>query len=289
MVSGKELDYYGSLPDSKAKEKVGFRENRDMHDVSIHGHRFLELTYVLSGRAEHNLDGTVSEIKTGDYFIVDYGSRHSYKSDNGFDNLDCIFLPEFIDPVLKGGESLQTLLEHYLLHCNFRTLVQNPSHIVFRDESGAVLRLLRRMQGELSEKNPGYREMIRCYLIEILLMTMRKIEVRGGENTTDRISVYISDYVSEHYSEPLTLRELSEKMNYSMPYVSAKFKEETGTTFMSFLQGYRVMQGCRLLCETDKKTDEISEEVGYRDVKFFSRLVKKHTGFSPLALRKTKR
>ena len=98
-----------------SREKFMVHEHRGLSSVSMHEHAFLELTYVTSGTVEHNLDGQITVLREGDYFIVDYGSQHSYSSVHAsyFDNLDCLFLPELLDPVLKGTKCLRTLLEHY--------------------------------------------------------------------------------------------------------------------------------------------------------------------------------
>lgn len=266
-----------------AEEKIIFRSHRNVKNVYLHDHRFLELTYVLSGEAEHTLDGQTVRIGKGDYLIVDYGSRHSYRAlgDGGFDNLDCLFLPELLDPVLKGTKSLRSLLEHYLLHINPQVLVQNPARMVFHDQDGRILELLSRMATESERKEAAYVEFLRCYLIEILLLTVRAMEGSREAATGQDISAFLTAYVAEHYMEPLTLQSLADKLNYSLPYVSKRFKDDMGVSFVHYLQNYRVMQGCRFISNTNRSFSEIAELVGYKDVKFFSELVKKYTGLSP--------
>ena len=118
------------------KEKFILQTHRDQKSVRLHDHAFLELTYILDGTARHTLDGQTTMLNRGDYLIVDYGSKHSYETDGGksFDNLDCLFLPELLDPVLKGTKSLRSLLEHYLLDYNMQAIVQNPARMVFHDD-----------------------------------------------------------------------------------------------------------------------------------------------------------
>ena len=86
--------------------------------------------------------------------------------------------------------------------------------------------------------------------------------------------------------ESLTLEELAGRMNYSLPYISKRFKEDVGVSFVNYLQNYRIMQGCRLLSTTKHSLTEITEMVGYHDVKFFSELVKRITGLSPRDFRR---
>ena len=118
---------------------------------------------------------------------------------------------------------------------------------------------------------------------------MRKIEGAENARSGEGISAYISRYVEEHYREEISLAALAEAMHYSLPYVSRRFREETGVSFVRYLQSFRVMQGCRLLASGDRTLAEISEAVGYSDVKFFSSLVRRETGLSPSDFRKSLR
>ncbi len=271
------------------KEKLILIHHEKMFDVPRHEHSSIELTYIIKGEAEHTLDGRTTVVRAGDYFIVDYGSRHSYKAitPDGFLNLDLMFRPELLDPILKGTKSLRTILEHYLLHFNINALVQNPAHAVFHDDSGQIFKLLNLINDEAEAHRPGYSELIRCYLIEILLLTVRRIDDASAASTGHDISSFITAYIAEHYMEDISLKDLSERMNYSLPYLSKRFKEDTGTTFVTYLQNYRVMQGCRLLSSSRHSLAEITEMVGYKDIKFFSSLVKKMTGLSPSDFRRS--
>ncbi len=271
-------------------EKLLLIEHQGHEDVPMHGHAFLELSYILKGEAEHTLDRQTEVLTEGDYIIVDYGSRHSYLSvgNTGFDNIDCIFLPELLDPVLKNTSSLRTVLEHYLLHFNLQVLPQNPARMVFHDDTGRIKELLLRIREESRQKEAGSTELIRCYLIEILLLTMRKIE--GAQTAYGKdICSFMTAYVAEHYMEDLTLNSLAARLNYSLPYISKRFKDEMGESFIHYLQSYRVTQASRLLAQTERTLSEITEMVGYRDVKFFSDLFRRTTGISPSSYRKQTR
>ena len=270
------------------KSKVLFLKHNNAKNVVMHDHAFLELSYIFRGTVEHNLDGQVTNLGVGDYLIVDYGSRHSYKARcvEGFANFDLLFLPELLDPVLKGTKSLRALLEHYLLHFNPQALVQNPARMVFHDTTGRIRELLQLIETELDARQAGYTEVLRCHIIEILVLTLRQLDDAQAAAKGEDISAFLTAYVAEHYMEPLTLCDLAARLNYSLPYVSKKFKDDMGISFVHYLQNYRIMQGCRLLSTTKKSLSEITELVGYRDVKFFSALLKRTTGLSPADFRR---
>ena len=210
-----------------SRQKYHLWRHERVQEVEMHDHAFLELTYILKGEARHTLDGQTATLREGDYLIVDYGSRHSYTAltQTGFDNLDCLFLPELLDMVLKGTKSLRALLEHYLLHFDPKMLVQNPAHMVFHDDTGRILQLLRQMEAENERRAAGYVEMIRCYLVEILLLTVRQLN-DADSASGQSVSAFLTAYIAEHYMEEISLAALVERLHYSMPYVSKKFKEE---------------------------------------------------------------
>lgn len=275
--------------DDLLKEKCILWMHRDVQSVDLHDHAFLELSYILRGNTIHTLDGESTCLGEGDYVIVDYGSRHSYRSVGscGFDNIDCLFLPELLDPVLRGTRSLQMVLEHYLLHFNIRALVQNPAHMVFHDKSGRIRELIGKIESEMEQQRAGYIGMVRCYLLEILLLTMRELEgaqtAAGGQDPVG----FLKAYVSEHYAEPLKLSELCRNAGYSLPYLSQRFKKESGIGFVEYLQNYRILQAKRLLTDRRLSVGEVAEAVGYRDVKFFSSCFRRRSGMSPAAFRKS--
>ena len=86
-----------------------------------HSHDFLELAYVVKGKAVHILNDAESIISEGDYFILDYNSQHSYYSVNGceFAVINCLFKPEFIDKSLDIFDN-----EEYSAQINRDTFVK---------------------------------------------------------------------------------------------------------------------------------------------------------------------
>lgn len=270
------------------REKICLKCHPALKSVGAHNHLFFELTYIQSGIVEHTIDGRTSILQAGDYFLVDYGSTHSYRSleDRSFSNIDCLFLPESVDPLLKGEKNLKAVFSHYLVNYNVLLLPQDPTKMIFHDTDGKIWDILSTMKSEIDTKEPGYMEMIRCRLVEILLLTMRRMKDAPVASGVQKISSYLTTYVSKHYMEEVSLTALAEKMNYSLPYVSKCFKDEMGFSFAQYLQHYRIKQASKLLLSTAKNIPEVAELVGYRNVKFFSKVFKSITGYSPAAFRK---
>ncbi len=253
----------------------------NQNDVGLHKHSFLELVYVLDGAAEHTLNGETTVVQKGDYYIIDYGDAHQYRRlpDQPFLIVNCLFRPEFIDGSLKNCSRFEDIISNYLIKLDNITFSNVPTRFTYHDgEEGAIARIVKRMMREYSEKSPGYLEIMRCYLIEIIILTMRQI--CSGVRSESGITEYIVEYVEKNYMNPVTLGAISETLNYSVPYVSKQFKCDMGITFRDYLHKVRCGHGCRLLSNTDKKVEEIAQLVGYGDSKYFCRVFKKVMGMT---------
>lgn len=88
-------------------------------------------------------------------------------------------------------------------------------------------------------------------------------------------------FIRQHYQESLRLEDVSNAVGFNATYFSAMFKKETGQNFMDYLTELRMNKAKELLCGDECSVQDVAEQVGYRDLKYFSRLFKKTTGISP--------
>jgi len=149
----------------------------DQTDIDMHQHDFLELAYITKGRALHTINDTETVVEKGNYFIINYGTAHKYTliNNQNFHLVNILFKPEFIDKSLKNCQSFLDLINHYLIRIDYATLEKKPTEVIFNDSDSTILNLINRMYQEYENKNPGYAEVLRCHLIEIIIYTLRKI------------------------------------------------------------------------------------------------------------------
>ncbi len=83
----------------------------------------------------------------------------------------------------------------------------------------------------------------------------------------------------------LSLNRVSEHVNMSSCYFSILFKQSVNKSFINYLTDIRISNAKDLLIYTGKKTNEISQSVGYDNSTYFSTLFKKNTGFTPTEFR----
>ncbi|RHS82212.1 AraC family transcriptional regulator [Firmicutes bacterium AM43-11BH] len=79
---------------------------------------------------------------------------------------------------------------------------------------------------------------------------------------------------------------MAKELYISRPYLSAKFKKDTGTTLTDFILHEKTEEAKRLLRYTDKTATMIGAYLGFSSQSHFSRVFKKHIGLTPAEYRK---
>lgn len=97
----------------------------------------------------------------------------------------------------------------------------------------------------------------------------------------------VKQYIRSHYAENLSIKELADVACVSQNYFSAMFKKETGQNYKAYLTGIRMEEALRLLQETDYKTYEIGEKVGYNNARRFVDAFKQIYSVSPMEYKKS--
>ena len=90
------------------------------------------------------------------------------------------------------------------------------------------------------------------------------------------------DYIGAHYNDPcISVGSIAQHLGLSEGHLSHLFKKETDYTLLNYLTRYRVHKAMELLRDCRAKVYEVAEQVGYRDITYFSTTFKKLVGMSP--------
>lgn len=106
------------------------------------------------------------------------------------------------------------------------------------------------------------------------------------ENDTIRPVRKAKQYIQNHYSEQITLEEVSNEVGLSTAYFSVLFKKTEGEGFAKYMIRVRMEQAKILLRESNIPVAEICRKVGYNDLKHFTHTFEKSVGVKPATYRK---
>jgi two-component system response regulator YesN len=105
---------------------------------------------------------------------------------------------------------------------------------------------------------------------------------RKNENLKHKQAVdFMIEYIHKHYAEDLHLSDLAEKVYISRNYLSNIFRLATGETFNNYVTRVRMEKAKSLILEGRLLIYEVAEQVGYKNVPYFTTLFKKCTGSNP--------
>ncbi|WP_407428054.1 helix-turn-helix transcriptional regulator [Treponema sp.] len=93
-------------------------------------------------------------------------------------------------------------------------------------------------------------------------------------------------YIDFHYTDYLSLQNISEKINMNASYLSSQFKKETGITLTAYINRTRINHAVPLLLQSSRSIEDIANTCGFDDMNYFSRVFKKNCGCSPSDFRR---
>ena len=260
----------------------------------MHSHDFIELACVISGCGIHKVADKEYETAKGDMFVVNcdvpHGFFHSQDTGNPIIVYNCVFMPQFLDLSLFSASHFEEITSSFL----FKSL--SPDNFTPKPDlklSGTrffeISELFEKMYLEYKQRNNGYADIIRAYLIEIIVKIFRYAPETSRRDTSIKNSELVQkaiEYMKKNYRTEITLSDLAMRSFISKNYFSKMFKEVTGTNVSDYIQYLRTEQACSLLRSTNRKVTDIAEQAGFSDIKFFYEVFRKITGKTPGNYRK---
>ena len=104
------------------------------------------------------------------------------------------------------------------------------------------------------------------------------------QSNLDIVNSAIS-YVKENPDEPILIKDIADRFNYSSSHFLTLFKKKTGYTPSHYFNLMKIQQACQYLSFTTMSIKEICFGLGYNDPLYFSRLFKKIMGIPPNSYR----
>lgn len=248
-----------------------------------HWHREVELIYVTKGTIALGIDDVPYKLSEGEIAFISGGLIHYVLASPGSERLVYQFdLPYFLAG--KQQADLQKVLSEL-----------QPVSPQWESETEASVRnLLEGMNQETEQQSLGYHVALKAQLFQLLTLLIRDIPKRARSSekmnklATKDVLEKLDDtfsYVEANYQEVLTLQDIAAVSGYSSFYFTKFFKKNTGKTFLSFLNDYRIDKAKWLLINSDLSVSEIITQTGFESDKTFYRLFKRSMAMAPLEYR----
>jgi len=243
-------------------EYFNFRNNTPAWRIDPAQTDFVDLTYVIGGRAEYIIDGVLYHVNAGDLLCIPPGSSRAATSVEPMHF--CGFAANFFMRQPDGGDIAVPLPIHV--------------NIGIHDD---IIAIYKKINEEWLRRSPGYVMRARAYFMMILQRFMAVLVYEVDTYRFDpRVKTAIR-HIANNYDEPLQITDVAKIVSLNPVYFGALFKKETQMTFRDYLNMIRLNQAEDMLRTGEFNVTEVAMRCGFGDVFYFSRLYKKHKGMPP--------
>lgn len=246
------------------------------HNSPFHWHRELEILYILNGHATVHMDGKQYELNPLDAIVMDYAKIHEVIYE----------LPQTMGICIHVSRQLlrRYLMDSELLgiHCTGTHLTQEAqTHYAELCEYLKELTVLYVNQKKTYQlKSTALILDILACLIEHFSEPVTKSVSEAKVGNMERIE-QICDYVEHNYQQEITLQEAADELGLNKEYFCRFFKQNTGNSFIQYVNQVRINHIYQDLLHTDEGVQEIMERHGFYNQKLFYRMFKERYDCTP--------
>ena len=240
-----------------------------------HWHEHLELHYILEGSGRIFLNQDCCRGEPGVLIIANSNELHSIVCDQG---------PYRSRVIIFDIEDLS------------RELARNnfifQSHI---EDDGIIGDLMGRISREWEGKLPGYKQVCRALVLELLVHLCRNYVAQAlperdslkRKKDLERLNSVLC-HIEDHYSEPISNASLARIACLSEDRFGHLFREGVGKAPLQYINELRLKKALGLLKTNEYTVTEVAEAVGFRDYNHFGRLFRRTYGCTPLDVKRGK-
>jgi AraC-like DNA-binding protein len=248
------------------------REGRDCRVLS-HQHKELELICMTAGCANFYIDTAHFHLVAGDVLIIPPYAIHRADAavcDGGAWECLCFDLSLLHDTALCMG------LEN-------GTLAAKP-HITTGIPSASALFSYAQSAFAAYEAQENGWELASTGSLLLFFATLKREGLLSVTNAAGRGNDFctrVIEYISHHYSEPITSATLAAHLYMSPAYFCRIFKSNFSVCFADYLAAYRIEKAKALLTGEASTISEVANRVGFQGFSYFSKTFHKLCGCTP--------
>lgn len=223
---------------------------------------FIDLTYILKGRAYYSIDGITYEVSQGDLICIPKGSRRSATT----------------DPT--------NLMTSYALNMHLYDLKGQDVHLPFPlitniGEPKELYLLYNQLTVEWLKQNKGHELKARALLLLILHYYFKFLYDNSNNVNIDKRIQRAIRYILSNLQSQIEVVELASIAGLTTAYFGTLFKKYMGASVKEYINRMKINNAENILLSGEFTVQEAAYKCGFEDIYYFSKLFKKIKGFPP--------
>lgn len=231
-------------------------------DYAPHFHKNMELMVVLEGAVSVTVDGVRRIVNSGQLVLVLPNQIHSFALCTGAKLWVAVFSGDYVPQFTHDVNG------------------KRGSDFVF-EAPDAVLTLLQ----ENLISNDGTLLMKKACFYAACDAYLRSVSLEPRPEKRGFIVGEILDWISQNYTEDISLKQAAEVFGYEYHYLSRLLNRGYRIRFVDLLNSYRVERARELLRSTDLGVMQIMSHSGFQSMRSMNLVFKKVTGVTPVEYR----
>lgn len=273
------LDRYTTAPGERT---AALKFILDENDSSLdHYCDYYELVAVRQGEGFFHWDGCSYPVVSNEVYLIPPGIEHHYSGYTHLSLLHFLFAPEVLAPYLDMFRAQPNFVQLSSLPDQENALVVTDNQMLELD------RLVYFIYHETLEKNDGYMLQQELLTLQALNLICRSAFAKSRREMkySPQLNAAIR-FLENNYAEPITLKQLAQCANMSIPVFCRTFKKVKQCSPIRYLLEYRIDIARQLLISSQLPLTEIAEKTGFRDTNYFIRQFSAIVGTPPVSFRK---
>jgi len=119
-------------------------------------------------------------------------------------------------------------------------------------------------------------------LYSFCFLGKKLIPATSKGDSKDSAASIIKKYIDDNFfNQKLSLEKISKNLSYSPKYISSVFKKNFNVGITEYLNIIRIQNACTLMQQGFTSITDVSNQCGFADAQYFSKVFKQKMGISP--------
>lgn len=246
--------------------------------VATHWHDRLEFLLVLKGKVHVYVGREAFFLHENDLLLINSNEIHGVEAT---DENRLLVLQIPISYIKKFYENIEK--ETFQCH----SYPDDP-----QENFNIIRSLMAQLMLTLTLKGEGYEIKVRSLVLDLIYQLISKYKSKNNQvskihrkKNIDRLT-RITTYIQENYMHPISLNEIADMEQLTVPYLSRYFHNQIGQSFIKYLNGIRLERAIQYLVETNWPIIDIAMECGFANLNSFHKIFKETFHTTPFQYRK---
>jgi len=244
-----------------------------------------EFYYVIEGKMKATIEDHTFLLSAGDFIIVPPLLKHAMNPNKSYTHaISICFIANGIDNDLICSK-IGKINEYSQIRIN--NILNLYKNDINKDLTGLL------HNPPKPSNSYGYRQILKNELESLLLeisQTFKANSLIEDKLVSEKyltIAEMVKNYIDEHITEKIQLCKIAESFHYSTSHICRAFKAKYKESIISYTLRNKIIEAAHQIEYGKKSFQEISDDLGFDSVQYFSTVFKKYAHTTPKEFKKS--